>query len=38
LDLGAIDVAVDDNLPMTHKNKYGRDYDAPDRDSPGYRR
>jgi plastocyanin len=38
LDLGAIDVAVDDNLPMTHKNKYGRDYDAPDPDSPGYRR
>jgi plastocyanin len=38
LDVGAIDVMVDDNVELTHKNKYGRDYDAPDPDSPGYQR
>lgn len=25
---------VEDNLPLTHKNKYGRDYDAPGTDYP----
>jgi plastocyanin len=36
LDLGVIDVPVDSDLHLAHKNKYGQDYDAPDPDSPAY--
>jgi plastocyanin len=31
-------VLAETNLDMAHKNKYGRDYDRPDPDSPAYAR
>jgi len=33
--LGAIRIPETD-LPLAHKNKYGRDYDKPAPSSPGY--
>jgi hypothetical protein len=35
--LGSISLA-ESNLELAHKNKYGRDYDRPDPDSPAYAR
>ncbi|HEV3445571.1 MAG TPA: hypothetical protein VG099_13065, partial [Gemmataceae bacterium] len=35
--LGAFTLA-ESNLELAHKNKYGRDYDPPDPDSPAYAR
>ena len=29
---------AESNLEITHKNKYGRDYDRPDPESPAYAR
>ncbi len=35
--LGVIQVPASTGQPMAHKNKYGRDYDAPTPDNPAYR-
>jgi len=35
-NLGAIKLVVAPQLTLTHKNKYGRDYDPPTPDSPAY--
>jgi hypothetical protein len=35
--LGTISL-VESNYELAHKNKYGRDYDPPDPDSPAYAR
>ena len=35
--LGSFSLA-ESNLELAHKNKYGRDYDPPDPDSPAYAR
>jgi plastocyanin len=35
--LGVIEVPTSAGQPVTHKNKYGRDYDAPTPDNPAYR-